>query len=737
MNATHTLTRAAALVAGALFALTGSLRAAETDALPAFDNYIKVSGTLPSVSGSKAAFERRAQYSKDGAGGIEAFNYDQDLSKETAFHADGHLLPGAGDYLAQFKLTKTEVGSFEMGYNRFRTFYDGAGGFFPNNNAWITLYPRERYVDRAKFFVNGTVALPQQPVFTFRYTNELRNGKKDSTIWGDSDLTGIPIYSLSSLNPITSTRKILPAYIQLGERQQEWEASVRQTVGNSTATFSIIGTQINNLDTRTVDRYTGELKPFPAIPSNPPTLVSPTLANNPNKGFDQHGFKETALTYVGKLETKLSETATAYAEASYRHATGDLVDTRLITLTIATGAGAKDVIGGYTVGGRPPYSYASTGTTKNNVFTGVIGVRTNPLKELAVDFAVRGEDCKFTNQGYANYVSNQVVLASGVVTPIPAGGPNSSKIHEKPWTPAIDARYTGLGSVTLYASWDYRSLTQDERTTYAAYTADTVTGALSAPVTLSFDNIKEKHSNVKLGANWSPNISFTLRPELFTKDHEDRFVGYGASLGNYYLLNYDIYGARVTAIARVLPGLTFNTRYVVQRGKADLADANPSRPEVNAKSNANDSRRYQLCETIDWVPNKSLYVQGNVNLVYDTIVTSLPYATGLAQTVLRNSDNNYWNGSLLLGFVVDKETDAQIQSTYYKANNYAVAQAATMLPYGAGGKESTVTVGVKHKFSDRLLGNAKIGYCDSKNDTSGGNANFRGPIAYVALEYRL
>jgi hypothetical protein len=29
--------------------------------------------------------------------------------------------------------------------------------------------------------------------------------------------------------------------------------------------------------------------------------------------------------------------------------------------------------------------------------------------------------------------------------------------------------------------------------------------------------------------------------------------------------------------------------------------------------------------------------------------------------------------------------------------------------------------------------NAKIGYLDSVNDTTGGNTNFRGPLAYISI----
>ena len=87
--------------------------------------------------------------------------------------------------------------------------------------------------------------------------------------------------------------------------------------------------------------------------------------------------------------------------------------------------------------------------------------------------------------------------------------------------------------------------------------------------------------------------------------------------------------------------------------------------------------------------------------------------------------------------MVDKETDAQILGTYYRANNCNAAFAATMLPFGAGAKEYTLNLGLKHKFRDRMVGSAKVGYLKRTSETTGGNANFKGPVGYLAPEYRL
>jgi hypothetical protein len=38
------------------------------------------------------------------------------------------------------------------------------------------------------------------------------------------------------------------------------------------------------------------------------------------------------------------------------------------------------------------------------------------------------------------------------------------------------------------------------------------------------------------------------------------------------------------------------------------------------------------------------------------------------------------------------------------------------------------------KLSTKWLASAKVGYLDNRNDTSGGNANFSGPLGYLSMQ---
>ena len=705
--------------------------ASESDALPVFDeNYIRFSAGGIAYKGNKASGQARTQVPKVGAAGVEAFNYTKELSKASTMIVEGQALPGAEDYLLSLNLTKNEVGSFEAGYRTFRTFYDGAGGFFPTNNVWMAAMPRALHVDRGQLHLGGTINLPGKPVFTFRYVRQTRDGRKDSTILGDTSFTGIPNYSQSALNPVSIARKLLPAYIEMDERQDTLTASLRHTFGKTTAVVSLIGSRIDNFSSRNVDRYVGELRPFPTIPANPLTIIPPQLSNNPNRGFDNQGLKEDSFTLLATVETELSEKVGFYAGASYRTAEGDITGSRLITLTLNSNAGPISGVGGFTSGGRPPYSYTSAGTIKSDLYVANAGLRLKPSRDLAVDFGVKAEDYTVTASNLATYVSTFMVQATGVVaTPQRDVSPNTSKTIARLWAPEVNARYTGLRKWVLFASADYRTSPGDER----HLDTHVGPGPAGSSIVLSAvgegaQKVDEKHLNAKVGAVWAPGAALNVRAEGYTKNHETRFDGYGVSAGGLYVLDYDIIGTRVTATYRPAPTWSFATRYVLQAGKtATMTD-------VYARGDAKDSERHSIAESINWVPNRNVFIQANATLVYDTISTAYPNAGGTANDVLRNADNNFWNGSVIAGFVVDKLTNAQIEGTYYKANNYDPSIATATVPYGFGGREYTVSVGVTRKLSAQWLGSAKLGYIESRNDTSGGNTNFRGPLGYVSMQ---
>jgi hypothetical protein len=711
------------LCAAALIPLPVS-GAAEKDAFPDFENYVTLSGQGNWVKGNKAAFEADQAVTKNGFGGIESFQYSKDLKNDFSVSSDGHLLIGNNDYLAHIKVTKNEYGSVDIGYKRFRTYYDNAGGFFlPTSNAWAGLmpFPEEMFVDRSKFWAEVNVARPNAPSVTLRYTNEIRNGRKDSTIWGATDYTGLTGQS-NSAN--VASRFLAPGYLKLGEHHQRLEALAKHTIGNTTLELTVGGDRVDNLDTRYFARYPGEIK-RPVIATTPVTQVPPANVwrlNNEIQGFDRLNNKADTFSTALKVETLVSTTTKLHASVSYSLLNSDFTQFRpLYTVTpyptatpvgsvIAFSANAQNLVGG----------------AKIKTLSGIIGADFKAGQDLTIETAIKGED--YYRRAFDTYqtVGSPTVSATGVVTAAaPANIAAGGRTKEKSVTPEISARYTGIRNVSLFGTAEFKHVTGQERviTQYNVVTA--TQNALN-------DDVSENHGRYTFGANWAPKTYLTVRAETFIKDHRNDFQSINTPTSSGFLLGYDMKGAKFSVAFKPTPTVTFTTRYIYQYGTMKTSTG----PLTEYRSM--DAKYHNLGETIDWTPFKQLYVQINANVVYDVTSTAYPRAgvstTSSGINAVHNADNNYWNGSALAGFVLDKVTNAEIQGTYYKASNYDPAFITSSVPYGAGQREYTVTAGLKRKLTDKLIAELKVGYLNSKSETTGGNTNYTARIAYVSLQ---
>ena len=740
--------RAAGLVVSAVLALSSSHAAdavtpaaPDKDPLPVFDNSITLSGQGNWVSGDKAAFQAENWTSKKGLGGIEDFQLTKDLKNDVSVKADGHLLAGSEDYLAHLNVSKNDFGSVDVGYKRFRTYYDNAGGFFlPTENTSIPLFPRDLAVDRSKFWAEAKLTLPNAPVITLRYTNELRNGTKDSTMWGASDYTGltgtyyIPASAAAFNNNSSPTatnisRFIVPSYLQLGERQQNLEANIKHTMGKTTLEIDFLGNRVDNMDTHFFDRYPGEVRLPPiSITKNTTTLVAPAnfwRMNNEISVYDQlHNQVDTA-TALAKIETVISEAVKVHAGVSYQHVTSDFTENRpnFTTITYPTATPTGFVI-------APSYqALGLVGGAGIKIYTANIGADFKIGRDLFLETGLKAEDFYGTASDTYQTVAAPAVSATGVMTAAtPANIAAASRTKEKSLTPDISMRYNGVKNISLYGTAEYKNLWGKERTINQY---NVVTGS---PNALN-DDVNENHGRYSIGASWVPCGFFTLRGETFYKDHQNNFQDY-VSPPNF-ALGYKLKGVKLTATVKPIPTLSFTTRYVYQTGTMQTSGNSPS--GTFAEYQSMDAKSHNLGETIDWTPIKQFYMQANLNVVFDTTSTAYPRAgsgtaTAGGNDILRNADNNYTNGSVIAGFVVDKATNAEVQYSFYKADNYVPTLIATGLPYGASAKEYTVTVGLKRKLTDKLVAEAKIGYLSSKNDTTGGRTNYNARIAYVSLQ---
>ena len=726
------------LLAGATLALSVAKVSGQTpsssDAFPVFDNYIKLGGQYDWISGDTNAFQARTKQANNGSGGVQDFLYSKDVTKDTTLRIDGHALDTISDYLAHFNVTKDRVGSVDVGYQRFRTFYDGVGGFFPGNNEWLPLSQQDLFTDRSKFWAETTINLPNAPIFKIRYTNEIRDGKKDSTEWGASDLTGIT----SATPPISPVRHIIPGYLQMDEHHQTLEGSMKQTVGKTTYQLTALADYVNNMDGQFVAIDQGEVKNYSAQPGG----INQANYSNQQLQSQYNGFDTRTFSLTGTTRTELTDKITMRAGLNFNDVAGTFSGDRqeITTTPTATGtAGSLNVVA--VPVSQPVTTYVFTnlaGTSGVIAYAANLAFDFKPTDNFSATVALKGEDKTTKAAGTYNVVSATGTPAITIGAPSPRA--EFSHVDEKGLTPELDLRYTGFKDVALYGSATGTYVGGSNRNAPAYGTA-----TVSSPLQY-FVSPSQSNADFTVGATWRQSSLLNLRAETFYKSTSNSEDGYNTTansaaltLGDNYILASQFSGIKLTAIAKPLDTLTFTTRYIFQRGEMEVTGSG------FAEYDSMHSKSHSIAETIDWTPIRQFYIEANANLVFNVIDTLYPNGGLVAATPgnvaynvnneIQNSNNNYFTGSLLAGAVVTTTDDLQVQFNYYRANNGDAQLAALNEPYGVVATEYSASVGVKHKFSQKLIGNAKAGYFSSVNDTTGGNTNFHGPQAYVSLEY--
>ena len=734
-TASNSIRRIAGLLGlGAALSLPVSLSVAadaptNADAFPSYESYIKVTGQTAWISGDDASYAARQSTPTWGSFGIEDFNFSKDLSDATTLTVNGHALDGTDDYLATLKIDTTNVGSFDMGYKRFRTFYDGVGGFFPETDQLYRLVGEQLHVDRGSFWVGGKYGKPDQPVFTFSYRDDVRTGSKDSTEWGPviNPLAVVVKNALVGNAFPANTPYINPNTQILDEHHRSVDAGVTAKIGRTTETFKFTYDWVDNVDSRDYIKY----------PNSRGVIADPTVEVTD----DLESRQSRSMRLLDQTETVINDKFALDVGLMYTHLNSTNGGTWLTPTYAATPNAvwvadtAASIYGGSTL----------------NDYTGNIFLKYTPIKDLTADLGFRDE----SNEVGSNGGFTTTALASGAKTVATTNINTSydltySHFIDHTETPEISLEYTGLQSLSLYGTFD-DCIDRGTQHWVNPYAATTVTGAgvttnTATPIgSVFFQDANQDYEDLKVGANWNASSMFTVRAEVYRKDHQNRFVGSDdiigtGSYGGLFVTGYTFTGVKLSVIFKPLPQLSFNTRYQPQYGNMSVTAGIPN-GGLGSEITSGKARGQMLSETINWTPVSQFYVQGNINVVYSYLETAWPVVVVSAVTNIAspvdNADNNYITGSALCGFVVDKQTDAQIQWAFQRADNYNPQVAQGGQPYGASFEETNVTVGLKHKFSDRLIGEGKVGYLRWTDPTAGGFTNYNGPLAYVSLTYSL
>ena len=106
------------------------------------------------------------------------------MGKKTTLTVDGHALFDQNDYKLTLDLRREDFGYIRVDVSDYRTWYNGAGGYYPPTGVQYQLPDDDLYLDRGMFSFEAGLTPKDLPKVVFKYTHSYRDGDISSTIWG-------------------------------------------------------------------------------------------------------------------------------------------------------------------------------------------------------------------------------------------------------------------------------------------------------------------------------------------------------------------------------------------------------------------------------------------------------------------------------------------------------------------------------------------------------------------------
>jgi len=656
------------------------------------------------TSGDNAAFMRRVQYPSGTFGGLEELHFEEAVGKKGLFELDARGIFENEDYSIAVGIRDPDVGFLRGGYTQFRTWYDGSGGFSPTSNAWVSLYNEELHVDRSKAWVEGGLTLPGWPVIGVGYSYDKRDGKKDSTSWGD--------YSLSGNN--SNLRNIVPTFLDLDEQRHTVHADINHIIGKTTFGAGVRYENDDIDDSRNIARRPGD-----PVRERTVTQVDNTDADILNaRGFSETRFSPKAMLAVGFSFTRL-DTDVAGSRIygpDYNSPFNPLYANRQ-----ANDEGFLDLSGGSRV--DQYVANVNFMLTPWTNFTIVPSLRIEHQEQVGV--------AMFTETRVTN-AANPVSLTDVV---------NRRERDFTDVTESLEARYKGITNWTFYARGEW--LEGQGRLKESEFDVE---DQGVGPVQLQRDTDSERFvQKYTVGANWYPHRKVNLSSQYFYRsrrndyDHNvDSTIYNPPATNNLYPAfierhEFNTHDVNVRMTFRPLAGLTLVSRYDYQlttyQTKGGINNAGIALNEIESA----EATAHIFSQSASWSPLPRWYLQGSVSYAFQRTESPVSDLTGAAANLVQNAENDYFTANVLTGYALCPATDLQAQYLYYRADNY-VDNSGYSVPYGAGVEQHGVTVALLNRLRKNLLWKIQYGYFTGHDQTSGGNNDYQAHLVYSSMQ---
>jgi hypothetical protein len=650
-----------------------------------YNNWVDLSVGGLFTSGSTAQAQQRYKLSDDPFGGISDLHLQKDVAKGTTLTLDGHSLFDQSDYKLILGLQREDFGYLKFNVADFRTWYNGAGGYFDNKQ--YQLPNDELSLDRGEYSFEAGLTPKDLPKVVFKYTHSFRDGDKSSTIWGPvhPDLT-------------TSVRGVFPSLYNIDEKVDSYALDVTHHIKTTDFGAGVRYETASLADTRKETFYQGE-------------PVQQNVTDKQGTSYDMfnvHAFSETWL----KKDLFFS---TGYSFANLNDGfSGSRIygDDFGVAYSPNPGNGL-----GYT---------GLNGGAHEQTHVGNVNLMTTPIKNLTIVPSLRVESDTWN----ANSSGNGTF---GTDTQPFSGNGDGEKLDVRE---RLDVRYTGVTNWVFSCGGEW---TEGSGNLYQTNGLNTVNGSPGPPPVLSLTDETRWFQKYFIGARWYPIRRVTIDVGGYYKRNEYDCNNVQDSTpnnvipGNTYpaflvMQNFQTYDANARLTLRPVQNVVLVSRYEYQYSTINTEpDSISGLGEVQSSTMTS----HIIAQNASWSPWSRLCLQAGFNYVWSETRTP---TSDYTQAIL-NSQNNYWTVTFDSSLVVDDKTDLNVGFVYYQADNYN-NNSSVGLPLGAGANEQTLTASITRRITQNLRVSLKYAYTHYNDWASGGNNNYDAQMVYSSLQYR-
>jgi hypothetical protein len=655
-----------------------------------YNNWVDLSVGGLMVHGNTAQAQQRYQLSNEPFGGISDLHLQQDIAKGTTFSLDGHSLFDQHDYKLVLGLQRDELGYVRFNVSNFRTWYNGAGGYFPPTGIQYQLPNDELYLDRGEISVEAGLTLKDLPKAVFKYTHSYRDGDKSSTIWG-------PVHPKLT----TAVRGVFPSIYSINEKVDSFALDVTHHIKTTDFGAGVRYETASLSDTRLETFWHGE-------------PVQREVTDKQGTSYDMFNVHAFSETWIKK---------DLFFSAGYMFANLD-----------DTFSGSRiygnDFDVAYSPNSLNGLGYTSlNGGAHKQEHVGNVNLMATPIKNLTIVPSLRVQQDNWNANSSGSGTQGTDVTPGRVAS---TSDGEMLDVRER-----LDVRYTGVTNWVFYAGgeWTEGSGNLNEN------------GGLSQVNNIGPPTIHRLTDDTRwfqkylIGARWYPYRRTSIDVGGYYKNNEYNYnnsldsTTNDPSSGNTYpaylvMQSFETYDGNVRLTLRPVQNIALVSRYEYQ-----LSTINTAPDPVSGLGDVESSKMtsHILAQNVSWTPWSRLCLQAGFNYVVSQTKTPTS-GTNYAQAVLK-AQNNYWTVTFNSAVVLDDKTDLNLGFLYYQADNYN-NNSRVGLPLGAGADEQSVTATLTRRITRNLRVSLKYAYSHYNDRASGGNNNYDAQMVYSSLQYR-